>query len=63
MGLVGPTLLVRAFDGSEQADGEELTPGMRRKLCIELAGKRAALAETGAWTEPLTYVRARFAVL
>ena len=44
--------------GGEQADGEELTPGQRRKLSIELAGKRAALAETGAWTELLRlYVR------
>ena len=48
-----PTLLVRAYEGSEHADGEELTPGMRRKLSIELAGKRATLAETGAWTELL----------
>ena len=37
---------------------EELTLGMRRKLSIELAGKRATLAETGAWTELLRmYVR------
>ena len=55
---LGPTLLVRAYEGSEQADGEELTPGMRRKISIELAGKRATLAETGAWTELLRmYVR------
>ena len=55
---LGATLLVRAYEGSEQADGEELTPGMRRKLCIELAGKRVTLAETGAWTELLRmYVR------
>ena len=55
---LGTTLLVRAYEGSEQADGEELTPGMRRKLSIELAGKRATLAETGAWTELLRmYVR------
>ena len=40
-----------ACEGSEHADGEELTPGMRRKSSIELAGKRATLAETGAWTE------------
>ena len=35
---------MRAYEGSEHTDGEELTPGMRRKL------KRATLAETGAWT-------------
>ena len=57
-GWFGPTLLVRAYEGSEQADGEELTPGMRRKSSIELAGKRATLAETGAWPELLRmYVR------
>ena len=28
---LGPALLVRAYEGSEQADGEQLTPGMRRK--------------------------------
>ena len=44
---------MRAYEGSEQADGEELTPGMRRKLSIELAGKRGTLAETGAWTQLL----------
>ena len=56
---LGPTLLVLwAYDGSEHADGEELTPGMMRKLSIELAGKRATLAETGACTELLRmYVR------
>ena len=42
---------MRAYEGSEHADGEELTPWMTRKLGIELAGKRATLAETGAWTE------------
>ena len=55
---LGPTLLVRAYEGSEHADGEELTPGMRRKLSIELVGERATLEETGAWTELLRmYVR------
>ena len=58
-----PTLLVRAYEGSEQADGEELTPGNLRKLSIELAGKRATLAETGAWTELLRMHVARFDVL
>ena len=57
-GWLGPTQLVRAHEGSEQAGGEELTPGVRRKLSIELAGKRATLAETGAWIELWrTYVR------
>ena len=37
---LGPTLLVRASEGSEHADGDELTPGQRRKLSIELARKR-----------------------
>ena len=54
----GPTLVVRDYEGGEQGDGEELTPGMRRKSSIELSGKRATLAETGAWTELLRmYVR------
>ena len=44
---------MRVYDSSEHADGEELTPGMRRKSSIEWAGKRATLAETGAWTELL----------
>ena len=47
-----------ACEGSEHADGEEMTPRQRRKVSIELAGKRATLAETGAWTELLRmYVR------
>ena len=55
---LGPTLRVGASEGSEHADGGELTPGTRRKSSIELAGKRATLAETGAWTELLRmYVR------
>ena len=55
---LGPTLLVRAHEGSDHADDEGMTPGMRRKLSIELAGKRATLAETGAWTDLLRmYVR------
>ena len=46
---LGPTLLVWACDGGEHA---------RRKVSVELAGKRAALAETCAWTELLClYVR------
>ena len=41
---------MRAYEGSEQAGGDELS--------IELAGKCATLAETGAWTELLRmYVR------
>ena len=59
---LGPTLLVRAYDGSEHADNDGLTPGQRRKLSIELAGKRATSAETGAWTELLRlYVRGMLA--
>ena len=55
---LGPPLLVRAYDGGEQADDAGLTPGQRRKLSVELAGKRATLAETGAWIELLRmYVR------
>ena len=51
-------MLVRAYEGGEQADGKELTFGMRRKLSIELAGRRATLAETGEWIELLRlYVR------
>ena len=42
-----------AHDGNEHADNEGLTPGQRRKLSLEVAGKRAASAETGAWTELL----------
>ena len=53
-----PTLLVRAYGGSEHGNAERLSPGMRRKLSVELVGERAALAETGAWTELLcVYVR------
>ena len=49
---------MRAYEGGEHAGDEGLTPGQRRKLSIELAGKRAALAETGAWIELLRlYVR------
>ena len=48
---LGPTLLVRAYDVGEHAVDDGLTPGQRRKVSVELAGKRAALAETGAWTE------------
>ena len=52
------TLLARAYEGGEQADGKELTPGMGRKVRIELAGRRATLAETGEWIELLRlYVR------
>ena len=55
---LGPTLLVRAYDGGEHAVDDGLTPGQRRKVSVALAGKRAALAETGAWTELLRlYVR------
>ena len=57
MGL-GPTLLVRAHDGGEHADNDGLTPWQRPKVSVELARKRAAVAETGAWTELLRlYVR------
>ena len=49
---------MRAYDGCEHADNDGLTPGQRRKLSIELAGKRATLAETGAWIVLLRmYVR------
>ena len=55
---LGPTLLVRVYDGGEHAVDDGLTPGQRRKVSVALAGKRAALAETGAWTELLRlYVR------
>ena len=55
---LGPTLVVRAYCGGEHADDEGLTPGQRRKLSVELAGRRATLAEIGAWTELLRmYVR------
>ena len=55
---LGPTLLVRAYEGGEQVDGKEVTPGMRRKMSIELEGRRATLAETGEWIELLRlYVR------
>ena len=55
---LGPALLVRAYEGVEHADDEGLTPGQRRKLSLELAGKRVALAETSAWIELLRmYVR------
>ena len=50
---LGPTLLVRAYDGGKHAVDDGLTPGQRRKVSVELARKRAALAETGAWTELL----------
>ena len=54
--LVG--LAGRAYDGGEHAVDDGLTPGQRRKVSVESAGKRAALAETGAWTELLRlYVR------
>ena len=55
---LGPTLVVRAYDGGEHADNDGLTPGQRRNLSIELAGKRATLAQTSAWIELLRlYVR------
>ena len=44
---------MRAYDGGEHAVDDGLTPGQRRKVSVESAGKRAALAETGAWTELL----------
>ena len=57
MGLA-PTVLVRANDGGEHADDDGLMPWQRRKLSVEPAGKRATLAETGAWIELLRmYVR------
>ena len=44
--------------GGEHADDEGQTLGHRRKPSIELAGKRATKAETGAWIELLRmYVR------
>ena len=57
---LGPTLLVRAHDGSEHADNDGLTPGQRRKLSIELAGKRATSAETGGVDRTLALVCARY---
>ena len=55
---LGPALLVRACGGSEHGDDEGLTPGQRRKLSLDLAGKRAKLAGTCAWMELLrVYVR------
>ena len=42
--LLGPTLLVRAYDGGEHADNDGLTLEQRRKLSTDLARKRAALA-------------------
>ena len=48
-----PTLLVRACGGGEHAVNDGSTPGQWRKLSSELTGKRAAVAETGAWTELL----------
>ena len=55
---LGPALLVRAYEGGEHADDEGLTPEQRRKPSIEPAGKRATLAETGAWMQLLRmYVR------
>ena len=49
---------MRAYDGGEHAVDDGLTPGQRRKVSVELARKRAALAETSAWTELLRlYVR------
>ena len=44
--------------GGEHAVNDGLTPLQRRKVGLELAGKSAALAKTGAWTELLRlYVR------
>ena len=55
---LGPTLLVRAYDGGGHVGNGGLTPGQRRKLSIELAGKHATLAETGVWIKLLRlYVR------
>ena len=56
----GPGWVPRCWwrDGGEHADDEGPTPGQRRKVSIELAGKQATLAETGAWIELLRmYVR------
>ena len=44
---------MRAYDGGEHADNDGVTPGQRQTLSTELAGERAALAETDAWTELL----------
>ena len=46
---------MRANESGEHADDEGLTLGQRRRLSIELEGKRAALAETGAWMELLRF--------
>ena len=39
---LGSTLMVRACDGSEHADDEGLTPGQRREVSLEPAGKAGA---------------------
>ena len=44
---------MRACDGGEHAVDDGLTAGQRRKVSLQLTGKRASLAETGAWTELL----------
>ena len=36
---LGPALLVRAHGGSEHGEAERLSPGMRRKLSLELVGQ------------------------
>ena len=53
---LGPAL-VRAQGCSEHGDAEGLAPGMRREPSLELAGKRTALTETGAWNELLRILR------
>ena len=60
---LGPTLLVRAYECSEHAEGAELTPGMRRKLSIELAGKTCNIGRNRRVDRALAHVRARFVVL
>ena len=48
-----PGLALAAEMSREEKGGdrEGLSPGMKRKLSLELAGWRALLAETGAWIE------------
>ena len=56
--LIQKHFRVAQYGGGEHADDDGLPPGQRRKLSIELAGKGATFAETGAWIELLRmYVR------
>ena len=48
---LGPTLLARAYGGSEHGDVAGLPPGPHRKLSLELTAKRVTLAASGAWND------------